>query len=216
MTNIFLALLILFTAPNVWGGWFSDDTDKLCYDWYGNRQACSRTDARRESLIGAQFNSYYGNETGSMKGSFGQGLMMTTVKSKDTVRFLFGGALLFSSANSYINNIDDIATTVMSADLIFGISIKPYHDTYLKPVFEIDFIGGLKSIEFASPPAGIEDKYLKPSYGGKISVGLDIPMSRTFALRPAIDYQITRVDGIIDGESFQLDALGISFGLVYQ
>ncbi len=209
-------LFIILATPTAWCGWFSDDTDKLCYDWYGNRESCKRSDARRESLIGGQFNSYYGSETGSMKGSFGQGLMMTTVKSKNTVRFVFGGQLLFSSANSYINNIDDIPTTLMSADLIFGISIKPYNDTYLKPIFEIDFIGGLKSIEFSSPPAGIDDKNLKPSYGGKISVGLDIPMSRTFSLRPAIDYQITRIDGIIDGESFALDALGISLSLVFQ
>lgn len=196
-------------------GWFSDDTDKLCYDIHGNRDYCQRNGPRRESLVAGQFNSYYGERTGSMVGSFGQGLLITTVKSKDIVRFLFGGQLLYSAANSYINNSSAISTTVMSADLIFGISIKPYNDTYIKPVFEIDLIGGLKSIEFANPPTGIEQKNLKPSYGGKVLLGMDIPVSKTMSLRPALDYQITRVDGLIDNESFVLDALGVSLGLVF-
>ncbi len=215
MKFFILVLLSTLFVSSSWAGLFGSD-DKRCYDWYGNRESCQRLEPRRESLIAGQFNAYYGQETGSMTGSFGQGLLMTTVKSRNPIRFLFGGQLLYSAANSYINNSSAIGTTMMSADLIFGLSIKPYNDTYLKPVFEIDLIGGLKSIEFASPPAGIEDKNLKPSYGGKISVGIDIPISRTSALRPAIDYQITRVDGIIDGESFVLDALGVSIGWVFQ
>lgn len=205
---------MLFSAT-AHAGWFSDDTDKLCYDVHGNRDYCQRNGARRESLIAGQFNSYYGERTGSMVGSFGQGLLITTVKSRDTVRFLFGGQLLYSAANSYINNGSAIPTTLMSADLIFGISIKPYNDTYIKPIFEIDLIGGLKSIEFVNPPVGVEQKNLKPSYGGKVLIGMDIPFSKTMSLRPALDYQVTRVDGIIDNESFVLDALGISLGLVF-
>lgn len=209
-----LSLIMLFSATAN-AGWFSDDTDKLCYDIHGNRDYCQRNGARRESLIAGQFNSYYGERTGSMVGSFGQGLLITTVKSKDAVRFLFGGQLLYSAANSYINNSSAIPTTVMMADLIFGLSIKPYNDTYIKPIFEIDLIAGLKSIEFANPPVGIEQKNLKPSYGGKVLLGMDIPISKTMSLRPALDYQVTRVDGIIDNESFVFDALGISLGLVF-
>lgn len=215
MKTVFLFLSLSLFISVAQAGLFGDD-DKRCYDWYGNRESCQRLEPRRESLIAGQFNAYYGEETGSMTGSFGQGLLMTTVKSRSVVRFLFGGQLLYSAANSYINNSSAIGTTMMSADLIFGLSIKPYNDTYLKPIFEIDLIGGLKSIEFASPPAGIEEKNLKPSYGGKILLGLDIPISRTSSLRPALDYQITRVDGIIDGESFVLDALGVSLGWVFQ
>lgn len=215
MTRVILFLSFHLVLVSAQASWFGDE-DKRCYDWHGNRESCQRLDARRESLIAGQFNAYYGEQTGSMTGSFGQGLLMTTVKSKSAVRFLFGGQLLYSAANSYINNSSAIGTTMMSADLIFGLSIKPYNDTYLKPIFEIDLIGGLKSIQFARPPAGIEEKNLKPSYGGKISLGMDIPISRTSSLRPAIDYQITRVDGIIDNETFVLDALGLSIGWVFQ
>jgi hypothetical protein len=209
-----LSFFILFSAT-AQAGWFSDDTDKLCYDIHGNRDYCQRNGARRESLVAGQFNSYYGERTGSMVGSFGQGLLITTVKSKDAVRFLFGGQLLYTAGNSYINNGSAIPTTVMAADLIFGLSIKPYNDTYIKPVFEIDLIGGLKSIEFSNPPVGIEQKNLKPSYGGKVLLGMDIPISKTMSLRPALDYQVIRVDGIIDNESFVFDALGVSLGLVF-
>lgn len=212
---IFSICLVSCSPTSAHAGWFSDDTDKLCYDVHSNRDYCQRNGARRESLVAGQFNSYYGNRTGSMVDSTGQGLLITTVKSKETVRFLFGGQLLFSAGDSYINSSSAISTTVMSADLIFGISIKPYHDTYIKPVFEIDLIGGLKSIEFTNPPVGIEEKNLKPSYGGKLLLGVDIPFSKTMSLRPALDYQITRVDGIIDNESFVLDALGFSLGLVF-
>jgi hypothetical protein len=214
--KILIFLISVLGTFTVHAGWFSDDTDKLCYDWFGNREACSRTQPRRESLIAGQFNTYYGEETGSMVGSFSQGVVLSTVKSKNAVRFLFGGQLLFSSANSFINNSNEIPTTMLSADLILGASIKPFHDTYLKPVFEIAFVGGLKSIEFAGPPTGIEEKNLLPSYGGKLSVGIDIPLSKLYAIRPALDYQITRVDGLIDNESFVLDALGISLALVFQ
>ena len=73
---------------------------------------------------------------------------------------------------------------------------------------------GMKLV-FRNPPVGIEEKNLKPSYGGKLLLGVDIPVSKTMSLRPALDYQITRVDGIIDNESFVLDALGFSLGLVF-
>lgn len=214
--KITILFTILFFSFASQAGWFSDDTDKLCYDWYGNREACSRTQARRESLIAGQFNTYYGEETGSMVGSFSQGVVLSTVKSKDSLRFLFGGQLIFASANSFINNSNEIPTTMLSADLIVGASIKPFQDTYLKPVFEIAAIVGFKSIEFAGPPTGVEEKNLLPSYGGKLSVGIDIPISKLYAIRPALDYQITRVDGLIDNETFVLDALGISLGLVFQ
>lgn len=197
-------------------GWFDNEKEKGCYDWFGNRESCNRLDPRRESVIAGQVNSYYGDRTGSMTGSFGEGVLLTTTKSKDSVRFLFGGQFIYSAANSYINNSNSIATTMMSGDLILGLSIRPFDDTYLKPVFEIDLVAGFKSIEFANPPTGIEKKNLKPSYGGKLLVGLDIPFSKTFALRPAVDYQITRVNGLISGETFVLDALGVSLGLVFR
>ena len=211
--SLFSTLCLLFSSANA--AWFSDENDKLCYDWHGNRESCSRDSTRRESLIAGQFNSYYGNEAGSMTGSFGQGVLLTTVKSKRALRFLFGGQFIYSAANSYINNGSAIPTTMMSVDLVFGASIKPFHDTYLKPIIELSAIAGFKSIEFANPPTGIENKNLKPSYGAKLSLGLDIPLSRFYALRPAIDYQITRVPGIIDNQDFVLDAIGLSLGVVF-
>lgn len=213
--KVSIATLLLVFPSLTFAGLFGSD-DGRCYDWYGNRESCNRLEARRETYLGGQFNSYYGERTGSMVGSFGQGAVLTTVKSKDAIRFLFGGQLLYGATNTYINNSSAINTTMMSADLIFGLSIKPFNDTYFKPVFELDLYGGMKSIEFANPPTGVEEKNLKPAYGGKLLVGIDIPLSKTLAIRPALDYQINRVDGIIDGESLVLDALGVSLGLVFQ
>ncbi len=208
---LFLSLFPLYS----WAGFFTDDDSKLCTDWYGNREACSRSDARRETVVAGQMNTYYGDETNSFTGSYGEGLLITTVKSKDRVRFLFGGQFMYSAANTYINNTT-YGTVMMSGDLLFGLSLKPYNNTFLQPVFELNLLVGMKSIEFASPPTGVEEKNLVPSYGGKFSIGLDIPLSKLYAIRPAIDYQINRVDNVLSDDTLVLDALGFSLGIAFK
>ncbi len=194
--------------------WGDDDKKNLCYNMYGEREPCGRASLRRETHFAGLGTAYYGDRDASFSGSYGAGAILTSVKSYSPVRFLFGGQTVYSAANAYIND-QTYATTLLAVDLLFGLSIKPYHNSFIQPVFEIDLMGGFKSLEIASPPTGVENKNLVPSYGGKISLGADIKIWRHHGLRPAVEYQINRVSGIIDGETLNLDSLGFSLGIVF-
>lgn len=214
MKHICLIFLLGFVGLESAFAFWDDDKKNVCYNWNGDREPCGRSSLRRESLLGGQFNSYYGDRDASFTGSYSQGLVLSTVKSHSSVRFLFGGQFLFSNANAYIAQTS-YKTQMLSADLMFGVSIKPFKDTTLQPVFELAALGGFKSLQITSPPPGIDSKNLAPSYGGKLSLGLDLRLSRFYALRPAVDYQICRLSGIVDGERLNLDSLGFSLSLVF-
>jgi len=191
-----------------------DDDINVCYNWNHEREPCNRYSLRRESEVALLGTSYYGDHDASFSGSFGEGLLLTTVKSYSSVRFLFGGQFLYSGAKMYVNQ-STYNTTMMSADLLAGLSIKPIRDLAIQPVIEIDLMGGIKSLEVAGPPTGVENKNLKPSYGAKISLGLDLKVGRFTALRPAVEYEYNRLSGIVDGKKLNLDYLGVSLGLVF-
>jgi len=210
----FIFMLVIIASVPCAAGWFSSDERDVCYNWNGDREPCTRSSLRRESLLAGQFDSFYGSRDHSFVGSYGQGLVLSTVRSHNTVRFLFGGQGSYSSAKAYINDVTHNAT-MMSLDLFMGMSIKPYNNTTLMPVIELSVLAGLKSIEFSNPPTGVEEKNLQPSYGGKLSIGIDFKIGQRTALRPAVDYQVIRVPGIIDDENFVLDSLGFSLGLVF-
>lgn len=216
MKKILASILLLTLSSPAFGFWGDDDKSEVCYNWTGGRERCTdRNSLRRETALGGVFQSYYGDRDGSLTGSYGQGLVMTTVRSFSPVRFLFGGQFVYSGANAYINQSPAIATTMMSADLLLGLSIKPYRNTFLQPVIEIDLMGGFKSIQFDSPPTGIDTKNLEPSYGGKLSLGMDLKFWRFHALRPAVEYQYNRLSNIIPGDDLVLDSLGFSLSLVF-
>lgn len=215
----YLINLIFILAPLVFSShalafWGDDEKANVCYNWNHDRIPCNRDALRRETHFAGIGRSYYGDHDASFSGSYGAGAILSTVKSYDAVRFLFGGEVLYSGANAYINDVT-YSTTMLSADLLFGLSIKPYRGSTIQPVIEIDLMGGFKSFEIANPPAGVENKNLVPSYGGKISLGIDFKLWRFTAVRPALEYQINRVSGVLDGETLNLDSLGFSLGLVF-
>lgn len=209
-----MTLIIGIFAPSAQAFWGDDDKKNVCYSWNGDREPCGRNSLRRETHVAGLMSSYYGDHEKSFSGSYGQGLILSSVKSYSPVRFLFGGQFLYSNANAYINDVT-YNTTMMSVDLMAGMSIKPYKHSTLQPVIEINLMGGIKSIEIANPPVNVETKNLIPSYGAKISLGIDIKLWRFHALRPAVEYQFNRVSGVLDGETLNLDSLGFSLGIVF-
>jgi hypothetical protein len=210
MKTFFILILTLTTLS----ARASDDSREVCYNWDHERIPCNRMPLRRETYLGVVGTSYYGDHEASFSGSYGAGAILSTTKSYDTVRFMFGGEVLYSGANMYVNDVT-YSTTMMAADLMFGLSIKPYRASNVQPVIEIDIMGGIKSFEVSNPPTTIENKTLVPSFAGKISLGVDLKWWRFTALRPAIEYKYNRVSGVIDGETLNLDTLGFSLGLVF-
>lgn len=211
-------ILILFFLLPITGHafWGSDSKEKrdVCVTWYGEKEPCMGPKKKTESYFGFQMYSFIGNKTKSATGSSGYGGTYLATTQESHFRFLFGGSMYYAPTKTYLDD-EDYSANMLAADLILGLSIKPFLRSTIRPILEIVALGGIKSMEMANPPTGTDDQTLGFSYGGKAGMGFEVGFSRFTALKALLEYQDVTVNELAGRKDFPLDGLGFTIGLVF-
>lgn len=215
MLNFLISFIVFIAAVPVQAGFFDDDEKgKNCYNWYGEKEVCYRQHQnKKESYIGFNYMNFYGSRDESMTGSVGTGATYLTTSSLEAFRFIFGGSIYYSDSNIYLSNTG-YSGTLYSAEVLIGFSLKAYRRSMVRPMLEVLGVGGLKSLQLARPPDGVDTRTVGFSYGVKGSMGMEFGFWRSVALRAMVDYYDVRAD-IAGVSAFPISSFGGSIGLTF-
>jgi hypothetical protein len=188
-------------------------SEPYCSTTFGPSRYCADGDA--ESYLAFKLNSFAGDRSKSMTGSYSYNLSLTTVTSKDPVSFLMGGQIGYSNTNVYINDGSPAAARYISLDIPLGVSIKFFRYHTIRPVLDIYGLVGFKSLDMGSPPSGVDNKTLSLSYGYGGSFGLEFSFTNYTGFRATIDYEDNKAMNLANQDAFNLSALCFKVGFVF-
>lgn len=184
-----------------------------CNRTFGPNQHCFDGDS--ESFLAFKLNSFVGDRTKSLTGSYSYNLSFTSVTGKDNFSFLLGGQLGYGSVSAYINNGSALIGKYTSLDIPVGVSIKFFKSNRIRPILDLYGLVGFKSLDLSSPPTGVDNKTIGLSYGYGGSFGLEFNIGNYTSLRGTMDYETNTAQSLANQSGFNLSALCFKFGIVF-